>query len=157
MDKPVIAARLELEAEQHLVAPPERVFPLLCPVREADWLEDWNHRLIHSGSGVAEQDAVFTTSDPESGELDIWTITRHQPPREIEFLRVNRQRVIRYTISLEPEDGGGTCAHWRQLVTVVDGSTLTNITQEAFTDMVAVDERALNHYLVTGRMLRGNN
>jgi hypothetical protein len=27
---------------QRLVAGPERVFPLLCPVREADWIEGWN-------------------------------------------------------------------------------------------------------------------
>ena len=25
---------------QHLVAPPKAVFPLLCPVREADWIRD---------------------------------------------------------------------------------------------------------------------
>ena len=27
---------------QHLVAVPSNVFPLLCPVREADWIDDWD-------------------------------------------------------------------------------------------------------------------
>jgi hypothetical protein len=27
-------------------APPQRVFPLLCPVREGDWLPGWQYRLM---------------------------------------------------------------------------------------------------------------
>jgi len=46
---------------QHLVAEPSRVFPLLCPVREADWLEGWDPLLIVSESGIAEPDCVFVT------------------------------------------------------------------------------------------------
>jgi hypothetical protein len=38
-------------------APVEQVFPLLCPVRECDWLEGWNCTLLHSGSGLAEKGA----------------------------------------------------------------------------------------------------
>lgn len=30
---------------QQLCAEPEEVFPLLCPVREADWIEGWESRL----------------------------------------------------------------------------------------------------------------
>jgi len=27
-------------------ATPEKVFPLLCPVREADWFPGWNYRRV---------------------------------------------------------------------------------------------------------------
>lgn len=27
---------------QSLIAPPGKVFPLLCPVREKEWVSDWN-------------------------------------------------------------------------------------------------------------------
>lgn len=42
-------------------APPDRVFPLLCPVREAEWVPDWKYQLIYSQSGFAEEGCVFTT------------------------------------------------------------------------------------------------
>jgi hypothetical protein len=154
MIEAVKSSRLELQAVQHLSAPPEEVFPLLCPVREREWLEGWQCEMIHTASGIAEKDCVFATTDPESGERDIWLISRHQPPREIEFIRFDHRRVIRYTISLEESDTGGTTANWRQVVTATDGGMLTGISQEAFSTMVAVDEAALNHFLQTGEMLK---
>ena len=42
-------------------AAPEKVFPLLCPVREADWIPGWQYELVYSESGVAELGCVFTT------------------------------------------------------------------------------------------------
>ena len=30
-------------------AEPDKVFPLLCPVREYDWIKGWECRMIHSG------------------------------------------------------------------------------------------------------------
>jgi hypothetical protein len=46
---------------QRLQAPPERVFPLLCPVREADWLERWDPAFVVTASGFVEPDCVFVT------------------------------------------------------------------------------------------------
>ncbi len=154
MYEPVKAARVELEALQNLAAPPAVVFPLLCPVREGEWLEGWVCGMIHTRSGLAEQDCLFATTDPQSGERDIWLISRHQPPVEIEFVRMNRRRVIRYTIRLEDDGSGGTTARWRQVVTAIDGGELAGVSRDAFAAMVAVDEKALNHFLATGDMLR---
>ena len=58
---------------QKLVAAPEAVFPLLCPVREADWIAGWDPLLVVSGSGVAERDCVFTTAASPADA--IWYIT----------------------------------------------------------------------------------
>ncbi len=55
-------------------AAPERVFPLLCPVREAEWLPGWRYRLIYSESGVAELGCVFTTPNDDGSEMT-WVIT----------------------------------------------------------------------------------
>jgi hypothetical protein len=35
-------------------APPEKVFPLLCPVREYDWVEPWKCEMIYTDSGFVE-------------------------------------------------------------------------------------------------------
>lgn len=62
---------------QHIVAERVAVFPLLCPVREADWIEGWDLVSVTSESGVAELDCVFITSAMPSNT--IWYITRHEP------------------------------------------------------------------------------
>ena len=46
----------------------DEVFPLLCPVRERDWLDGWEFRMIHSSSGLIEKDCVFAT--PHHGKLE---------------------------------------------------------------------------------------
>ena len=40
--------------ELHFDAPPDRVFPLLCPVREYDWIDGWECRMVYAETGVAE-------------------------------------------------------------------------------------------------------
>lgn len=61
---------------QRLVAGPERVFPLLCPVREADWIEGWDPVLVLSETGLAEPDCVFVTGSAD--QRAIWFISRHR-------------------------------------------------------------------------------
>jgi hypothetical protein len=63
----------------HNVAPPETVFPLLCPVREADWVPGWRYRLIYSESGIAEYGCVFITPN-EDGTETTWVVTDYDPP-----------------------------------------------------------------------------
>lgn len=63
---------------QTIEAKPDVVFPLLCPVREVEWLDGWNHRMIYSASGLVEEGSVFSTSNP--GEEDtVWVVIRHDP------------------------------------------------------------------------------
>jgi hypothetical protein len=74
---------------QKLHAPPARVFPLLCPVREAEWAEGWLPEFVISSSGVAERDCVFVT--PEKLGEGIWYVTRHEPARWfVEMLKIVR-------------------------------------------------------------------
>jgi len=40
--------RVVHECVQTNPAMPEKLFPLLCPVRAADWLPGWEYRLIYS-------------------------------------------------------------------------------------------------------------
>lgn len=62
---------------QRLVAHPTEVFPLLCPVRESDWIEGWDPLCVLSESGLAEPDCVFVT--PAEPHDAVWYITRHEP------------------------------------------------------------------------------
>src|SRR5271167_3067103 len=71
------ARRVVHEFTQINDARPEEVFPLLCPVREADWVPQWQYRMIYSESGVAEQGCVFITPE-EDGSESIWQCTEYQ-------------------------------------------------------------------------------
>src|SRR6476620_4572085 len=62
---------------QKLDAPPAKVFPLYCPVREAEWADGWMPELVISSSGIAERNCVFVTRD-EHGTAT-WYITRYEP------------------------------------------------------------------------------
>lgn len=71
--KPVRATR---SFTKRLVAAPSAVFPLPCPVREADWIEGWDPISGLSASGVAEVDCACTTGASPSSA--IWHVTRHE-------------------------------------------------------------------------------
>jgi hypothetical protein len=62
------------EYTQSIRGTPDGVFPLLCPVREGDWLEGWSDhcRLVHSVSGVAERAASSSPSIPENPTPSGW-------------------------------------------------------------------------------------
>jgi hypothetical protein len=69
--------RAERTYTQHLIAGPGTVFPLLCPVREADWIDGWDPLQVFTSSGHAEPDCVFTTrAEPIDA---VWYVTRYEP------------------------------------------------------------------------------
>lgn len=103
VSKPVRASH---SYTQHLIAPPAQVFPLLCPVREADWIEGWNPLSVWSESGVAEADCVFITESKPSAA--IWYVTRHEPENGfVEMLKITPQvTACRLTIQLSATGKG---------------------------------------------------
>ena len=86
------APRLVRSFVQEIHALPERVFPLLCPEREKEWLPGWDARMIHSASGVAELGAVFETQH-EAGRT-LWIVTEYDPARRVAFVRWQPDGVI---------------------------------------------------------------
>jgi len=151
------ALRTVKTAKQHLLAPPDKVFPLLCPTREYDWIESWKCRMVHSESGFAELDCIFVTEFPHEGE-DVWVVSVYRLNEEIEFVRFNGRRVIRYSITQTDNGDGTTDAEWKQTLTGLDedGNRLVeSLTDEAYRQRIAGLERRLNHYLMTGEMLTG--
>ncbi len=103
--------KITLGFKQTNNASPEKVFPLLCPVREKDWLDGWNYKMIYSKSGVAEDGCVFTT--PHHGENEtVWIVTKYDPANfEIAFIRTTPgDSVVRISINLENSGTNATHA-----------------------------------------------
>src|SRR5215472_2179246 len=95
------AVRKSFELSYDVEAEPEAVFPLLCPVREYEWLDGWACEMVYSHSGFAEPGCVFRTLFGEVPE--VWHVNAYDPPRRIEYLVVAPDMLItRLTIELAP-------------------------------------------------------
>jgi len=152
------AKRIRRQYCQTINATPDVVFPLLCPVREAMWLDDWDYRMLYSKSGVAELGAVFST--PHLGEDDtIWIITKHDSTRhEVEFARVTpNSRASVLSIAVRSKD---TASSFVDIVYTYTGITpdgnrfVDEYTEDVFNKAMGFWERSMNHFLQTGKQLK---
>jgi hypothetical protein len=142
--------------ETTLEAAPARVFPLLCPVREYDWIPLWHCELLFTASGVAELGCVFRTEFPDSWGPEVWVVSRFEPNERIAFVRTGRLRTMRYDIMLWPQDKA-TGILWRQEATALnaEGDALMRAApREAFDALMRDLNGLLQHYLTTGTMAR---
>jgi len=141
---------------QRLIAPPEAVFPLLCPVREADWIDGWNPLLVLSISGVAEPDCVFVT---DASPYDaIWYVTRHEPERGfVEMIKITPEvTACRLTIRLRAAGGGSEAeVSYNHTSLGPQGDLfLATFTAEYCVQFMREWEERVNYYLRHGQALR---
>ncbi len=141
---------------QKLLAAPDKVFPLLCPVREADWIEGWQPLLVVSNSGVAESDAVFVTSaDPVNA---IWVITRHEPEQGfVEMIKISPEvTACRLSIQLRPSATGceADITYRHTSLGPKGDEFVAAFTEDYYRQFMQDWERRINHYLQTGQMLK---
>lgn len=156
------ARRVTRSYRQTINAAPEDVFPLLCPVREADWLDGWRYSLIYSASGLVEEGAVFST--PGEGEEDtVWIVTRHDPARRaVEFTRfTHRSRVCVLHVGVRPKEDDGRSfvdiAYTYTSLSSAGDAFVDGFTESSFLAAVRFWEQSMNHWLETGeRLPRGS-
>ena len=159
--KPIDSGRVVRRYTQHIDSPPESVFPLLCPVREAEWLEGWSDELemIHSDTGHAEDGCVFETR--VAGRPDtVWMITRHDPiERVVEFFRVTTGLVAtRLTITVDGRSDGSSSVQITYAFTPLGSAGRAFVkdthSEDAFRADMAWWENSMNHWLRSGETLR---
>jgi hypothetical protein len=137
---------------------PQDVFPLLCPVRERDWLDGWDCEIIYSNSGFAEKDCVFSTTSGGQ-ETTIWHITQYDAEQyNIEFVRVTPgANVVKINIFLELRDDGNTDAFIHYQYTGLNeeqNKFIETELEDSFKLSMEWWETAINHYLESGEMLK---
>ena len=155
---PFTGRRLTRTYCQTINTTPEKVFPLICPVREAEWLDGWQYTMLFSRSGLAEEGAVFST--PGDGEEDtVWVITRHDPvQRVVQFTRFTPgSRVCVLDIAVRPDAGGRSLvdiAYTYTGITAAGNAFVDAFTEPKFLEAVTFWERSMNHWLATGNRLK---
>lgn len=142
---------------QKLDAVPTKVFPLLCPVREADWLDGWDPVWVASDSGVAERDCVFVTA---AGSAEaVWYITRHEPDGAfVEMIKITPGvTATRLEIQLAATAAGtdATITYTHTSLGPQGDRFVDSQTADAYAQFMQSWEHRLNHYLRHGKVLRG--
>lgn len=144
---------------QRLIAPPAGVFPLLCPVREADWIEGWNPLLVLSVSGLAEPDCVFVT---DARPYDaIWYVTRHEPERWfVEMIKITPEvTACKLTIQLRAAAGGceADVSYSHTSLGPQGDLFIATFTAEFYVQFMREWEERINYYLKHGKALGSDN
>ena len=140
---------------QNLVASADKVFPLLCPVREIDWAVGWQPLSVFSFSGVAEPDCIFVTpGDPTDAT---WYVTRHEPENWlVEMIKVTPGvTVCRIIIRLHPSSSGCSAAVTYSYTSLgSEGNKFVeSFTEDYYREFMRAWEAELNYYLSAGRKL----
>ena len=135
---------------QHLEAPPHVVFPLLCPVRERDWVPGWDPAWVLSVSGVVEEDCVFATDDADG--RSIWMVTDHDPEAyRLRMYKITPDLVLtRLDISLQPLRDNATTAEVRYSYTALSekgAAWVAERTVDWYVRFMEEWEKELNTYL----------
>jgi hypothetical protein len=135
----------------------EVVFPLFGPLKEKEWADGWDPEIIYSRTNLVEQHMMFRTKGRNPSEsFYAWTITTYNPD----------QHIIEYTVSTVNRLWfiAVVCSERDTQTLATITYTFTNLTDEgrefnrnALNKMYAEDlkdwERAINHYLKTGKVL----
>lgn len=149
--------RLVRSYRQTIEAPPVVVFPLLCPVREVEWLDGFAFEMIYSASGLIEPGCVFKTAVPgEPGT--IWVVSRHdRAARVVQFTRVT-PGLRTCVLEIAVEAHGAARSHVDVTYAYTSTSDAANAflaawTAESFMAAMTFWERSMNYFLQTGAKL----
>ncbi len=150
--------RIKRTYTQMLHAAPKDVFPLLCPVRELDWVDGWQLRSVASESGLVEQDCVFVTQSDKG--CSTWVVNEYDPDRlYVEMIYITPGvTVCRLSIQLSEKTQNETQAQVTYMHTAIGDKGIEFIeqfTEVYYTNMMTGWEKTLNHYLKTGKKLDG--
>ncbi|MFZ5967335.1 MAG: hypothetical protein ACOYVK_09195 [Bacillota bacterium] len=140
--------------QQTLAGTKEEIFPLLCPVREKEWLSGWDYNMIYSESGYAEKGCMFET-DNDYGSYR-WIITKHDRDNfEIQFVKtIEENMVVIIDIDLEEKSEKITiCKIQYTFIPISDEAIGHMPTEEEFNKHMRTWEDSLNYYLKYGEKL----
>lgn len=155
MESPSQGRRVVRRYRHEADASPQRIFPLLCPVREYDWIEGWTADVVYSQTGVAERDCVFIARRPGRPDAT-YVVTLYEPNRRIEFAIFHGREVVeKLDLALEPA-GSRTAVCWTRTYTSLcpaGDRFLDAFTGEPLDKAMDYLGRALQHYLQTGVQL----
>ena len=151
-----ISKRISREYIQMNTGQPDKVFPLLCPVRESEWLPYFKAKVIYSSTGISEDGAIFQTTHGDEATIT-WIITKYNPNSLIDMLYIIPDiMIVRINIQLVSHDKKHTKTTIRYTKTGLSergNAEVEKFTEESFNQQMEHWEKAINYYLIHGKAI----
>ncbi len=140
--------------------PAARVFPLLCPERQKEWLDGWDYKMIYSKSGLIEKDCVFVTPHNGNGQ-DTWMVTAYSiSDRYIEYVILcDQEYALKIQIQVASLSGGSSSTYINYTFTSLNekrAEFIETYYEVFFEKSMKKWEESLNYYLANNQVLRRN-
>lgn len=131
----------------------EELFPLFCPVREADWIPGWDCDLIYTDSGLVEDNCIFETD--KSSTMSIWMFIGYEVNQYVEFVRIEEDLITRARITVKDNNDGTASATWVALQTGLTekGNEEIDKLPEKDPHQAAPLVKMIDHYLKKGKTI----
>jgi hypothetical protein len=150
-------ATTEREHTFSVALPVAGAFGLFEPIGEKKWAEGWQPVFVSEADADLHDGSVFTVDRPGEGGAPItsvWTITRYEPGRVIEYRNVLPGiRATRIIVRCEPTsdtDTRVTVRYTYHSLSTEGDAAITRITAPAFRDMIDGWGTAIADYLKRG-------
>ena len=155
-----VSKRISREYIQINAGQPDKVFPLLCPVRESEWAPHFKAKVIYSSTGISEDGAIFQTTHDDD-VIVTWIITKYNPNSLIEMIYIiPNEMIVSINIQLVHHDKNHTKTTIRYTKTGLTKSGNTQVekfTEESFTQQMEHWEKAINYYLIHGKIISSDD
>jgi hypothetical protein len=135
----------------------KKIFPLLCPKRELEWIPGWKYEMIYSKSGFNEEGCIFKTKESHGREV-VWTTVIYDPEIfKIKFMNFAVGLfILKFEIDLSEKPEKKTEMEVKQTYTSLSKKGnyfLDKIIDELFIKKMKMLEITLNHFLKTGKLM----
>ena len=145
---------------------PTKIFPLLCPVQEYKWIDNWDCEIIFSNSEGVENNCIFKEykSAPILFGSDIptyWTVSYYDPTIYcIQFVLISDQVAItKIDVKIKEIGGDKSSVSWSIIITAIckeANNYIDKSTQNKAKMYLTVLGKALKHYSESGEKLNLN-
>jgi hypothetical protein len=153
-----VTQRIQRNATITIDAPVDSSFPLFGPIREKDWAHGWNPEIIYPQDVLVDKHMIFRTHGGLHGSQEpyTWVVVNYEPEQYfIEYMVSATERLWFITVK---------CAGAGQKTRVTVTYSYTGFTpagigrnaaalEEIFASDLKDWERAINHYITTGKQL----
>jgi len=146
--------------EEEIKAPLDKIFPLLCPVEELKWIDNWQYQLVYTDSGVNENNCIFREDMSGAVLFDspvtiMWITTLHDPDSRIQFVLIcGEMAVIKFDIELRDQGNGISSIQFKFTYTPLKEDAVDETTKGKLMTILTFLAASLKHYCETGELLK---
>lgn len=158
--------RLDVSKEITIQASAEEIFPLICPVKEYDWIPNWKCKLIFCPNGKNEKDVVFKEKISAPFIINAffaettWTTILHDSSNyKVHFKWENKISTSIYKIELHSTDSEQTICKASLNYNILDDKKVGNARMKLESKIEFLIEGLLGmlkHYCETGEQMNTN-